>query len=131
MKTLRPRYNILSGNRLRMRYARTRAELAAELALFCLLGAACAALAALGALRLIWLAFAAGPRLALRCAAQPLAVLHEACDTVHLGYLYYRLASGYVRAHLRHSGSASLFVDLWVVLLAVSAARAHSAKQQS
>ena len=89
-----------------MRYARTRAELAAELALFCLLAAACAALAALGALRLIWLSFAAGPRLVLRCLAQPLPVLHEACDTVHLGYLYYRLASGYVRAHLRHLGTA-------------------------
>ena len=99
-EALRSRYNILSGNRLRIRYARTRAEAAAELALLCLLASACMALAMLGALRLIWLSFAAGPRLALRFLSRPLAVVHEACDTVHLGYLYYRLASGYVRAHL-------------------------------
>jgi len=92
-----PRYNILSGNRARIRYARTRAELAGELALFVALGAAGAALAAAGAARLAWLALAAGPRLALRFAAHPLAVAGEACDFLHLCYLYWRLASGYVR----------------------------------
>lgn len=105
-----------------MRYARTRAELAAECALFCLLAAACAALAALGALRLIWLSFAAGPRLALRCLAQPLAVLHEACDTVHLGYLYYRLASGYVRAHSSHLGRHLCLVGELIVVSAACTA---------
>ena len=92
-----PRYNILSGNTARIRYARTRAELAGELALFAALGAAGAALAAAGAARLAWLALAAGPRLALRFAAHPLAVAGEACDFLHLCYLYWRLASGYVR----------------------------------
>jgi len=62
-----PRYNILSGN------------------------------TAAGAARLAWLALAAGPRLALRFAAHPLAVAGEACDFLHLCYLYWRLASGYVR----------------------------------
>ncbi|KAK9836139.1 hypothetical protein WJX81_004392 [Elliptochloris bilobata] len=90
------RYNILSHNRARLRYARTRVELACELVLFFFLAAGGAALAALGAARLIWLSFSAGPRLALRFLAHPLGVVHEACDFVHLCWLYWRLASGYI-----------------------------------
>lgn len=92
------RYNILSGNRARLRYARSRLELAAEVSLFFFLVSASVLLAMVGAARLIWLSLFAGPRLAMRFLSHPLTVIGEACDFLHLCYLYWRLASGYVRS---------------------------------
>lgn len=92
------RYNILSGNRARLRYARSRFELAAEVSLFFCLASASALLALVGAARLAWLSLFAGPRLAMRFLGHPLTVIGEACDFLHLCYLYWQLASGYVRS---------------------------------
>ena len=97
------RYNILSGNRARLRYARSRLELAAELSLFFFLACATVLLGMVGAMRLIWLSLFAGPRLAMRFLSHPLTVVGEACDFLHLCYLYWRLASGYVRSPLGRS----------------------------